>query len=205
MSQNTIKVWDPFVRIFHWSLVAFFTMAYLTGDEDSSFHIYAGYTVLGLVVFRIVWGFVGTNHAQFKDFIFRPGKVFQYLKSLAGRSPERYVGHNPAGGYMVLLMLATLLVVTWTGLKVYGAEGHGPLASNVDRSMIAVVKADGTDKGVSKEKRNVDEKYWEELHEGATNFMLLLIVLHILGIVVSSRLHKENLVKAMITGKKNTE
>jgi cytochrome b len=211
MIQNAIKVWDPLVRVFHWSLVICFTIAYLTGDEENSLHIFAGYAVLGLVVFRILWGFVGTSHARFKDFVFGPGKVIQYLKGLAGGSSERYIGHNPAGGYMVLLMLATLLVVTYTGLKVYGAEGHGPLAANANISVVAAAKADEKgEEGVNGEeggesKSNPDEEYWEELHEGATNFMLGLIVLHILGIVVSSRLHKENLVKAMITGEKNVE
>jgi cytochrome b len=130
MSQNSIKVWDPLIRIFHWSLVIFFTVAFLSGDEESSLHIYSGYAVIGLVLFRILWGFVGTEHARFRDFIFGPSKVIQYLKSMASSTPQRYIGHNPAGGYMVVALLATLLVVTFTGLKVYGTEGHGPLAAN---------------------------------------------------------------------------
>jgi cytochrome b len=101
MSQNSIQVWDPLVRIFHWSLVVFFGIAFLSGDEDSSLHIYAGYTVVGLVLFRILWGFIGTENARFKDFIYGPFKVVQYVKSLVRGSPQHYVGHNPAGGYMV--------------------------------------------------------------------------------------------------------
>jgi len=81
MATNTIKVWDPLVRIFHWSLVACFATAYLTGEEDGSLHVYAGYAVIGLVLFRILWGFVGSSHARFKDFVFSPGKVIQYLTS----------------------------------------------------------------------------------------------------------------------------
>jgi len=208
MSQSSIKVWDPLVRIFHWSLVAFFAIAFVTGEEEGALHIYAGYAVIDLVLFRILWGFVGTEHARFKDFVFGPTKVVQYLKSLASGSPQRYVGHNPAGGYMVVLLLVTLLVVTVTGLKAYGTEGHGPLAANAEISVISTARADedaGEENEAGRMEGNEAEEYWEEVHEAASYFMLGLIVLHILGVVVSSRLHKENLVRAMITGEKNTE
>jgi cytochrome b len=209
MSQNSIKVWDPLVRIFHWSLVIFFTIAFLTGDEDSSLHIYAGYAVIGLVLFRILWGFVGTEHARFNDFIFGPSKVITYLKNMASSSPQHYIGHNPAGGYMVVLLLVTLLIVTFTGLKVYGTEGHGPLATNNVVSVLSTAKADEKESGESNEAGEIvgkaGEKYWEEVHEVASYFMLALIALHILGVIISSKVHKENLVKAMITGKKNVE
>lgn len=208
MSQNTIKVWDPLIRIFHWSLVVFFTIAFLTGEEAESLHVYAGYVVIGLVIFRILWGFIGPEHARFKDFVFGPGKVIQYLRSLASGSPQRYVGHNPAGGYMVVLMLATLLVVTFTGLKAYAAEGHGPLAANTEISVISFAKAEkknDKENGAGERGKNKGDEYWEEIHEAASNFMLGLIVLHILGVVVYSRLHKENLVRAMITGEKDSE
>jgi cytochrome b len=208
MSQDTVKVWDPLVRIFHWSLVASFAAAFLTGEDEGSLHIYAGYAVIGLVLFRILWGFIGTEHALFKDFLFVPSKVFEYLKSLSGSSPKRYLGHNPAGGYMVVALLLTLLVVTFTGLKAYGTEGHGPLAANAEYTVISSVKAeDEAGEGNEGAKPGVrdGEKFWEEIHEGASYFMLGLILLHVLGVVVSSRLHKENLVKAMITGKKNIE
>jgi cytochrome b len=207
MNDSTIKVWDPLVRIFHWSLVGFFALAFLTGDEKGSLHAYAGYAVLGLVLFRIFWGFAGGEHARFRDFVFAPGKVLQYLKSLPGGAPHRYLGHNPAGGYIVVLLLVTLLVVTFTGLEAYGTEGHGPLAANADISVINSAKAENeageeNEMGESGEKEG--EEFWEEIHEAASYFMLALIALHILGVVVSGRLHKENLVKAMITGKKNT-
>jgi cytochrome b len=209
MSQNTIKVWDPFIRIFHWSLVIFFTIAFLTGEEAESLHVYAGYVVIGLVIFRILWGFIGPEHARFTDFVFGPAKVIQYLKSLASGSPQRYIGHNPAGGYMVVvLMLATLLLVTFTGLKAYAAEGHGPLAANTEISVISFAKAKEGDRkgnGAVESGKNKGDAYWEDIHEAASNFMLGLIVLHILGVVVYSRLHKENLVKAMITGEKDSE
>lgn len=188
--------------------MVFFTIAFLTGEEEDSLHVYAGYVVIGLVIFRILWGFIGPEHARFKDFVFGPAKVIQYLKSLASGSPQRYIGHNPAGGYMVVLMLATLLVVTFTGLKAYAAKGHGPLAANVEISVISFAKAEEGDRkgnGAVESGKNKGDEYWEEIHEAASNFMLALIVLHILGVVIYSRLHKENLVKAMITGEKASE
>lgn len=210
MSENKIKVWDPLVRIFHWSLVAFFAAAFLT-EEEGVLHAYAGYAVIGLVLFRIVWGFVGSEHARFKDFVFGPGKIIGYLKSLKGGAPQRHLGHNPAGGIMVVAMLATLLVVTFTGLKAYGVEGHGPLAANADYSLISSARAD-EDEGEGEEAGEMtgrgvreEDEFWEEIHEAASYFMLGLIALHILGVVVSSRLHKENLVRAMITGEKDAD
>jgi len=204
MSQSSIKVWDPMIRIFHWSLVVFFTTAFLTGDEESILHAYAGYMVIGLVHFRILWGIVGTKHARFNDFIYRQSKVIQYLKDLARGTPRHYVGHNPAGGYMVILLLATLLLVTFSGLKTYGIEGNGPLAVNTEISVISSTKAAAEDvesDGASRE----GESFWEDIHKASSNFMLALIALHILGIVIASRLHKENLIKAMITGKKKVD
>jgi cytochrome b len=204
MSQSNIKVWDPMIRIFHWSLVVFFTTAFLTGDEESILHAYVGYIVVGLVLFRILWGVVGTKHARFNDFIYRPSKVIQYLKDLASGTPRHYVGHNPAGGYMVILLLATLLIVTFSGLKTYGIEGHGPLAVNTEISLISSTKAATEDVDSDGASRK-GESFWEEIHEMSSNFMLALIALHILGIVIASRLHKENLIKAMITGKKKVD
>lgn len=205
MNDSAIKVWDPLVRIFHWSLVACFAAAFITSEEEGSFHAYAGYAVIGLVLFRILWGFVGSEHAKFKDFVFGPSKVINYLKSLRQGNSERFIGHNPAGGYMVIVMLITLLFVTYSGLKVYATEGHGPLAANTEISLIASAKAE--EEGEANESgelgENADEKYWEEIHEIASNFMLALIAMHILGVVLSSKLHKENLVKAMVTGKKD--
>ncbi len=202
MSKRSIQVWDIPIRVFHWSLVLCFSIAFLSGDEESVLHIYAGYAVIALVLFRMLWGFIGSEHARFRDFVFGPGKVVAYLKSLMSGHPARFLGHNPAGGYMVVLMLATLLVVTFSGLKAYGAEGHGPLAAQNAVQLISAAQADeGGDEGKETE-GNAEEEYWEEIHEASAYFMLGLIVLHILSVAVSGRLHKENLVKAMITGNK---
>jgi len=215
--NNEISVWDPLIRIFHWGLVLAFTIGYLTGDEESNLHIYAGYTVMGLLMFRVLWGFIGTRYARFDNFVNSPGTVIQYLKGLLARKPKHYIGHNPAGGWMVIAMLLCLCVITVSGLKVYAIEeGLGPLA--VETPALTIINPsyadsddddDGEDEESEHEKnengRHEDddaEEFWEEIHEVSSNIMLLLIVLHIAGVIVSSRLHDERLVKAMITGKK---
>jgi len=204
--ENKIKVWDTFIRTFHWSLVMLFFTAYLTGDEESMLHIYAGYGVLGLLIFRIIWGFIGTKHARFSNFVFGPQTTRQYISSILSRKPVRYIGHNPLGGWMVILLLVTLGAVTWSGLELYASEGHGPLASK-DIIMIQTAQAD-EDNNEHKGKRadkpeSREHKLWEEVHEIISNFGLMLVFLHIAGVIFGSILHHENLIRAMITGYKD--
>jgi len=204
--NKEIRVWDPLVRLFHWSLVVAFTIAYLTGDEENSLHIYSGYAVLGLISFRVLWGFIGTRYARFSDFVYSPGILVQYLKDLWAKKPQHYTGHNPAGGWMVLAFLVTLFVVSVSGLKVYALEeGLGPLAAEAPALILissAHADEDEHDK-VGQDNDEAAEEFWEEIHEASSNFMLLLILLHVAGVIVSSRLHDEHLVKAMFTGKKS--
>ena len=210
MMNNEIRVWDPLVRIFHWSLVLVFTIAYLSGDEESSLHIYSGYVVLGLITFRVLWGLIGTRYARFSNFVYSPGTVIQYLKGLVAKKPKHYIGHNPAGGAMVIVMLLCLFIVSVSGLKVYAIEeGLGPLAGETPEFTIispAYADSDSDDEGEHGENGHGEdeeaEEFWEEIHEASSNFMLLLIFLHITGVIVSGRLHNEHLVKAMFTGKK---
>lgn len=206
---NEVRVWDPLVRIFHWSLVISFTIGYLTGDEESSLHVYAGYTVLGLICFRVLWGLIGTRYARFSDFVYSPAKVIDHVKGLFSSNPRRYLGHNPVGGWMVITMLATLFVVTISGLKVYALEeGLGPLAGDaVEIRLVSVARANDDNHEYRDDKDDEDaeefwEEFWEEIHEASSNFMLLLIALHIAGVMIASRLYRENLVRAMVTGKK---
>jgi len=206
MMNNEIRVWDPLVRLFHWSLVLAFTIAYLSGDEENSLHIYSGYAVLGLISFRVLWGLIGTRYARFSNFVSSSGTVIQYLKDLLARKPKHYTGHNPAGGWMILALLVTLIVVTVSGLKVYAIEeGLGPLAAEAPAlTLISSAYADDDehDDNDEHDKDEAAEEFWEEIHEASSNFMLLLIFLHVAGVIVSSRLHDEQLVKAMFTGKK---
>ncbi len=204
--ENTIRVWDIPTRIFHWSLVISFTIAYLTTEDDNIWHIYSGYIVLGLVAFRLLWGFAGPEYARFSNFVCGPQEVLQYLRGLASGEPKRYIGHNPAGGWMIVALLASLLLVTVSGLKLYAVEeGLGPLAGvTADLSVIRASHANGDnhEDEDDHEKEDEEEEFWEEIHELSTNLTLLLIFLHVAGVLVSGRIHHENLVKAMITGKK---
>ena len=128
------KVWDIFVRTFHWTLVGSMIGLYLSGDNFESVHTILGYFVICLVLLRIIWGFIGTKHARFHDFIYRPSKIYHYLKSLINGNPTHYTGHNPAGGLMVIVMLLSLLVTAFTGLRLSVARGRGHWQMPVFRS-----------------------------------------------------------------------
>lgn len=208
MSEK-VYVWDKFVRIFHWSLVALFAFSYLTGGEWDNVHAYSGYGILSLVLARIVWGFIGSRHARFTDFVRAPAAVIEHARELKARKPRRYLGHNPLGGAMVVALLLTLLATTFSGLKVYAVkDGKGPLAQQSPITLINSAMADDDDEGHEGhkgKKENPEEEFWEEIHETAVNLMLFLIVLHVGGVVLSSKLENESLVKAMWTGYKNRE
>lgn len=183
-----IRVWDPLVRIFHWSLVLFVFMALLTEDALPGYHVLAGYAVLGLVLFRIVWGLVGTRHARFSDFLFSPRVTIDTLKDLVAFRTKRYIGHGPVGGAMVIALLISLLFTAASGLAVYGGQEYeGPLTA----FMI-----------------NADD-FWieaaEEIHEFFAGFTVALVLVHVAGVLISSLQHRENLIKAMITGLKRME
>ena len=205
--KEEIRVWDPLVRIFHWSLVLAFVVAYLSGEEESDVHIYAGYIILGLLVFRLVWGFVGTRFARFSEFMYSPQDIIKYIKDMLSGSPKHYLGHNPAGAAMIFALLLSLVVVTYSGLKVYAIEeGAGPLAQGTEISLITSAYADDDDDDEHGEygehEEDEEEEFWEEIHEASANFVLFLVILHIAGVFVAGKLHDENLVKAMITGNK---
>ncbi len=200
MEKQQVVVWDLGVRVFHWSLVALFTFSYLSGDELETLHAYSGYAIIGLLVFRLIWGFMGSKHARFADFVRSPRVVIDDLKSIKEGHPKRYLGHNPAGGAMIVMLLVGLSLLTFTGLMAYAEEGHGPLAG-AEVSIISTAYADhDEDKGGKKGEKK--DEFWEEVHEFTGNFLLVLIFLHIAGVVVSSKLHGENLAKAMMSGKK---
>jgi cytochrome b len=109
-------VWDPFVRLFHWSLVALFICAFATGDEIDWLHVRAGYLIAILVLLRVVWGFVGPNNARFASFLRRPGEVFEFVRQSLRLGAPRHLGHNPAGGYMIVAMLGLLTYLSVTGM-----------------------------------------------------------------------------------------
>jgi cytochrome b len=184
-NAEKVMVWDPFVRLFHWTLVAAFTVAYLSAEDWEGVHVIAGYVVLGLVVARILWGFIGTRNARFTSFVRSPTAAGRYaLDVLTGRA-ARHLGHNPAGGLMIVLMIIALVATTLTGLALYGAdEGAGPLAFWLAGSGERL------------------EHTLEEVHEFFANLMVAFIVIHVLGVIVESFLHHEDLVGAMFHGRK---
>jgi len=204
-APNEVKIWDPLVRIFHWSLVATFAIAYLTGDEESRLHELAGYAVLGLVAMRIVWGFVGTRYARFRDFVYRPSTVAAYAKSMLAGKPKRYLGHNPLGGAMIVALLVALLATGATGLAAQQAqEGSQTVATITARvaawtpDIVARAVADDDEDGHGGKQEGV----WGEMHEFFANLTLVLVGLHIGGVLLGSLAHRENLVRAMFTGRK---
>jgi cytochrome b len=167
----TVRVWDPLVRLFHWSLAAGFAIAYGTADEMQRIHEIAGYTIAGLLVLRILWGFVGTPHARFSDFVRPPGEVAAYLLDAVRLRARRFIGHNPTGGAMVLALIACLGATCVSGymMTTDAFWGYG---------------------------------WVEDLHEVLANTALALVFLHIAGVLLASFEHRENLVGAMITGRK---
>ena len=184
-TQNMIKVWDPVVRIFHWTLVTAFFTAYITEDDFLSLHTYAGYTVLALILLRLVWGFIGSRHARFSNFVTHPRVAWQYLKDTLLLRARRYIGHNPAGAAMIVLLLLSLLITAISGIATYGAvESAGPLGAYLGN-----IGEHGEDA-------------LEEIHEFFANFTVLLVVIHISGVILESLFHRENLVRAMFTGYK---
>ena len=188
IDANSIKVWDILVRLFHWSLVLGFIIAYLTEDDYLTPHVYAGYFIIVLLAIRLIWGLIGTQYARFSDFIYSPSTIKQFIKDTLQFKAKRYIGHNPAGGAMVILMMLSLIVTTITGMAVYAAEDQsGPLVDLLGQ--------------VS----HFWEEAFEEVHELFSNFTLLLILIHVSGVVFESLMHRENLVKSMITGVKSRD
>ncbi len=167
----TVKIWDPFVRVFHWSLVASFAVAWLSAEDVRVLHEWAGYAAGALIGLRLVWGIMGTRYARFRQFIRSPGTVAAYLRDIATGREARYLGHNPAGGLMILALLATMAAVATSGWMMTTDTWFG-----------------------------VD--WVEEVHEALASAMLGLVGLHVLGVVVASLRHRENLVRAMFTGRK---
>jgi cytochrome b len=166
-----VKVWDPFVRVFHWSLATLFIVAYATGDEAQLVHIAVGYGIVGLVALRVIWGFVGPHHARFSSFVRSPRQVIGYLRSVATLRATRHLGHNPAGGAMII---ALMIMLTATGTTGY---------------MMTTDAVWGA-------------KWVEEVHEAFANLTVGLVVVHVFGVLFSSLVYGENLVKAMVTGRK---
>lgn len=113
--NNRVTVWDPLVRLFHWLLVAAFAVAWLSAEEWQNVHELAGYTVMGLIVFRLLWGLVGSRYARFRQFVRPPATTIAYIKDLRRGRERRHLGHNPAGAAMIIALLGGLALLTTSG------------------------------------------------------------------------------------------
>ena len=164
-------VWDPFVRIFHWTLVAAFVVAYFSHGGYLAVHRWAGYAITALVVLRVLWGFVGSPHARFADFVTGPRRLASYLGLLVrGREP-RSLGHNPAGGAMIVVLLVLLAALCITGFVLDTPQFR-------------------------------DDRDFKQVHDLLTDAAVVCIALHLAGVAYTSWRHRENLLAAMITGRK---
>lgn len=182
-APREVYVWDPFVRLFHWTLVIAFTVAYVLTDEDVlKIHVWSGYVVGALVVARVIWGFVGPEHARFTDFVYAPGASLRYVRDLILFKAERHLGHSPGGGAMVVTLLVFLAATVITGLVVYGGDQQaGPLAGMFTKEF-----------GES----------FEGVHELIANITLALVLAHISAVILASFVFRENLPRSMFTGYK---
>ena len=206
--EGYLRVWDPLVRIGHWTIVAGFFVAYFTDDDLLRLHAWAGYLVGGVIVLRIVWGFIGTPHARFADFVYRPRTVVRYAIDLVAFRARRYIGHSPAGGVMIVALLAMLAATVYSGLMAYALEDNrGPLAPFVGQASGQAIPAaraddDADENGDEDEDGEASGDFWEDLHETLSNATLILVFFHIGGVLLASVAHRENLIRAMITGDK---
>ncbi|OGS80987.1 MAG: cytochrome B [Gallionellales bacterium GWA2_59_43] len=185
-SNNTVKVWDLFIRLFHWTLVAGFATAYVSGEVHASdIHVLAGYALCVLLIARVYWGFKGSRHARFRSFFFPPGETLAYVRSMFTGHPKHYLGHNPAGALMVFTLLCMMAALLATGLATLAAiDFEGPLLFIANRVGDEAAYA------------------FRSLHELLSGIALTLVALHFGGAILGSIQHRENLVKAMFTGKK---
>jgi cytochrome b len=167
--MNKILVWDWPVRIGHWLLVGAFALAWITGESEEwrLVHAFAGGTVVGVILFRLLWGFVGTRHARFASFVRGPKAALDYVLGLLRGDESKYAGHNAAGGWAIVALLSLGLLSGTSGWLVYQDMGG---------------------------------EWLEEVHEALASGMLAVAALHVAGVVVSSLAHRENLVRAMLTG-----
>lgn len=188
MSQNNktiaVKVWDFPTRLFHWSLLLLVIACWWTSTEDGDmdWHMRCGYAVLALLLFRLMWGIWGSSSARFSDFVSSPRAVFAYFSTLKNAPSVSHLGHNPAGGWMVLALLGVSLLTALSGLFANDdMMSAGPLARHVSEHLSDTATT------------------W---HERLFYSLLALVMLHLAAIVFYLLVKKENLVRPMLTGLK---
>ena len=171
VGRPNVRVWGPFIRLGHWLLVALTIVAWVTRSGARAWHEWTGYAVLAVVAVRLVWGFAGSGHARFGSFLRTPAVTWAYARAVAGGREPRHLGHNPLGGYMVVVLLAVTAATCATGWLY------------------------------------TTDRYWgvewvETAHSALADLLVILAALHVVGVIVASLRHRENLVAAMLHGRK---
>ena len=217
--QAEVRVWDPFIRVFHWTVAIGFAVCFLTEDDQIGLHVWSGYLIALLLGLRILWGLVGPRAARFADFVYRPTKVFAYLADLVRFRAPRHLGHSPAGGAMVVALILSLAATCLTGAALYAVRDNaGPLAGVLGTGVLGagmsapdsgagavaprsedVQKNERTGRGARQTRPGAALK---GVHELFANLTLALVIAHLAGVLLASIVHRENLVRAMITGRK---
>jgi len=180
-----IRVWDLFVRISHWLIVLLVISAWLSanyGDAEFKWHTWNGYAIFILVVSRIIWGIVGSSTARFSYFIKSPFNAIVYLINVAKGKELRYLGHNPAGGWMVVFLLLVLLFQSLSGM--FSSDdilAEGPFAYFVQERVVSILTG---------------------LHHLGFDILMILVALHLLAVAYHQFIKKEKIIEAMIHGQK---
>ena len=182
---RALRVWDVPVRLFHWTLVVLIVVSFTTaqiGGNAMQYHEWSGFTILTLVLFRVLWGFAGSTHARFGAFLRGPRAALDYVRSLRHGKPAFHAGHNPLGGWMIVLLLASLLVQTGTGLFANDdVMLEGPLARHVSKEMSDLLT---------------------RIHHVNFNVLLALVTVHVGAALYYLRVKRENLILPLVTGRK---
>lgn len=190
MSEPAVRVWDLPVRLFHWSLALLVSFSLVTGEFGDHFgagtidwHARSGFAILTLVIFRLLWGFLGGTHARFASFIRGPRAVADYLRNLLRGRSAAHVGHNPLGGWSTALMLASLALQAGTGLFLANEDlgFEGPLARHVSSHAGDRLQA---------------------IHQANSVILMVLVALHLAAIAFYFFAKRDNLVRPMLTGVK---
>lgn len=182
-AQTRSQLWDGPIRLFHWLLVALIAFSWWSGERhEMEWHRYSGYGILGLLVFRLYWGFAGSKTARFAQFMRSPGTTFAYARDLLKGAPKATMGHNPLGGWSVIAMLLALAAMVCAGLFAVDVDGFesGPLADYVSFEQGRAAA---------------------EAHEVIFNILLALIGLHVLAILAYLVFFRRNLIGPMIHGR----
>ena len=213
-AAGAIKVWDPFVRVGHWLVVAGFFVSYVAsggerGDAGLLIHVWAGYPVAAVLLLRLGWGFIGPRHARFGSFLYSPLAVLPYLVDLVRGRAVRHLGHSPAGAAMIFTLMLAIAGTGFTGLWVYAQDsGTGPFSpwvAQVERpARSPAALAPGTltpDRAAAFANRR-PRSAMLSAHQLIGDATLWLVILHIGGVLLASWAHGENLIKAMVNGRK---